>query len=188
MRGEWAYYKQYFSASDCDSIIQKALLIPEQPGTIGSSSTNVENSIRRSLIRAITRTPDWIDLFNEIDKLVAQANRQWFDVDYKFLPAIQFAEYDSKDSGFYARHQDTFLVSPIPTHRKLSVTVQLSDPGDYTGGDLKFSDIGILPNTENMRSRGTVCVFPSIIFHEVTPVTAGKRYSLAGWYEGPPWR
>jgi len=188
MRGEWAYYKQHFSPSECNKIIQQALLIPNQLGTIGSSSINVKESVRRSLIRAITRTPEWIYLFTEIDKLVAQANRQWFGVDYKYLPAIQFAEYNSEDRGFYARHQDTFLVSPISTHRKLSVTVQLSNPSDYTGGDLKFSDIGVFPNPENMRTQGTVCIFPSIIFHEVTPVTDGKRYSLAGWYEGPPWR
>jgi PKHD-type hydroxylase len=188
MRGEWSYFKNYFSSSDCDKIIKQALEIPEQPGTIGSSSVDVKESIRRSQIRPILRSAEWIDLFNEIDKLVATANRRWFNVDYNFLPAIQFAEYDSENSGFYARHQDTFLISPISTHRKLSFTVQLSDPESYMGGDLKFSDIGIQPNSDNMRSRGTVCVFPSIIFHEVTPVLSGKRFSLAGWYEGPPWR
>jgi PKHD-type hydroxylase len=188
MRSEWAYYKQHFSLLECESIIQKALKIPNQPGTIGSSSINVKNSVRRSSISAITRTKEWIELFDELDRLVADANKQWFNIDYQFLPAIQFAEYSGTDLGFYTRHQDTFLVSPISTHRKLSVTVQLSNPDSYQGGELKFSDVSCQPKSENIKSQGTVCIFPSIIFHEVTPVTEGKRYSLAGWYEGPPWR
>ena len=187
MIGEWAYLKGYFTPAQCDQIIQEALTLPEFKATLGPSSERVDNQWRESTLRAITRNSTWNYLFAELDKIVAQINQEWFQVDYKFLPAIQFATYDSKTQGFYKRHQDVFL-APLPTQRKLSVTVQLSNPDTYEGGDLQFLDVGHHPKQENMRTQGTVCVFPSIIFHEVTPVTKGVRHSLAGWYEGPHWR
>ncbi len=184
MIGEWAYIKSHFTPEQCDQIIQEALKLPEYEATLGPSSERIDNQWRKSTIRAIIRNSTWNYLFNELDKIVAQVNREWFQVDYNFLPAIQFATYDSETGGFYKRHQDVFL-GPLKTQRKLSITVQLSDPETYEGGDLKFLDVGQHPKIENMRTRGTVCVFPSIVFHEVTPVTHGVRHSLAGWYEGP---
>ena len=184
---QWSYYKEHFTPEQCDLIIKEALTIPEKPATLGPSSIRTNDDWRRSSIRAIERSPTWQYLFNEVDKLVDQANRAWFNVDYSHLPAIQFATYDSANQGCYKRHQDTFL-APLPTHRKLSFTVQLSDPETYEGGELRFLDVGLEPKAENMRLRGTVCIFPSIVFHEVTPVTKGVRHSLAGWYEGPRWR
>ena len=187
MNGEWAYFKEYFTPIECDTIIKQALELPERPATLGVSSVKTDDEWRRSSIRSIIKDTTWSWLFSKLDKLVASANREWFNVDYTYLPGIQFATYDSSNLGCYKRHQDVFL-APIPTHRKLSVTVQLSDPDTYEGGDLRFLDIGIHPKYENIRARGTVCVFPSLIFHEVTPVTSGIRHSLAAWYEGPRWR
>jgi PKHD-type hydroxylase len=187
MNGEWCYYKAHFSKEQCDQIINEALVIPATSGTLGPASEKVSDEYRRSKIRPILNNTKWNWLFREIDVLVQDANNKWFGVDYKFLPAIQFATYDSADLGCYKRHQDAFLL-PLPSHRKLSFTVQLSDESTYAGGSLNFLDVASLPNCENMRTQGTVCVFPSIIFHEVTPVTKGQRHSLAGWYEGPHWR
>lgn len=187
MNGEWAYYKEYFTPDICDKIIEQALLIPDKEGTLGPSSIRTDNDWRRSSIRGIFKDQTWSWLFDELDSLVKKANDYWFKVDYNYLPGIQFATYNSQNLGCYKRHQDVFL-APLPTHRKLSITVQLSDPDTYQGGDLKFLDVGQHPNPANIRARGTVCVFPSLIFHEVTPVTQGIRHSLAGWYEGPRWR
>jgi PKHD-type hydroxylase len=89
--------------------------------------------------------------------------------------------------GEYTLHKDTFLTFPGP-HRKLSISVQLSAPDEYEGGDFEFMDVGQPPKPINIRTQGTAIIFPSITYHKVTPVTKGKRYSLVGWYEGPEWR
>jgi PKHD-type hydroxylase len=188
MISEWAYYKQHFTSEQCNQIIQEALKIPSQDGTLGPSSIRTDTDWRRSTVRGITRSPNWSWLYLEIEKLVAGANKQWFNVDYSYLPEIQFAQYDAENQGCYKFHKDTHIVSPLSTHRKLSFTVQLTDSSSYQGGDLKFIDVAAHPKAENMRLQGTVCVFPSIIYHEVTPVTHGTRFSLAGWFEGPRWR
>jgi len=76
--------------------------------------------------------------------------------------------------------------------RKISVTVNLTDPKNYDGGNLKF-DFG--PHAEKryhtcteIRPKGSVIVFPSHVYHQVTPVTKGTRYSLVMWNLGKPFK
>lgn len=87
----------------------------------------------------------------------------------------------------------TLAKNTVGKIRKLSVTVSLNDPSEYTGGNLRF-DFG--PHFEGkryhtckeIRPRGSVIVFPSHIQHQVTPVTSGTRYSLVAWNLGQPWK
>ena len=85
---------------------------------------------------------------------------------------IQFATYNVGD--FYGWHADSDAINK----RVISVTVQLSDPKDYKGGNLVFKVDAM------ERAQGTVVVFPSNIRHQVTRVTAGTRYSLVQWFKG----
>jgi PKHD-type hydroxylase len=92
-----------------------------------------------------------------------------------------------KDSS---RTSHAHLVGKI---RKLSVTVSLSDPADYRGGNLRF-DLG--PHLKEkryhlckeIRPQGSIIVFPSHLYHCVTPVTTGTRYSLVAWNVGAPFK
>ncbi len=85
---------------------------------------------------------------------------------------------------------DPYMVGKV---RKLSVTINISQPGSYEGGNLKF-DYG--PHTEGSRyhevtearDQGSIIVFPSFIDHTVTPITKGKRYSLVLWNLGDPFK
>lgn len=101
---------------------------------------------------------------------------------------IQFGEY--KRGGFYNWHTDSSLNPNVP-FRKLSVTVNLSDPKDYEGGNFEMKNpIGIelkMPMGQ-LRKRGTVIVFPSFLQHRVTEVKRGTRYSLVQWYSGPEFK
>ena len=77
--------------------------------------------------------------------------------------------------------------------RKISMTINLTEPDDYKGGDLKF-DFGPhagrarFKTCKEIRPRGSIIVFPSFIHHQVTPVTEGTRYSLVMWSLGKPFR
>ena len=71
--------------------------------------------------------------------------------------------------------------------RKLSFVVQLSDPEEYTGGELQFLD----NNGKTFfapKQRGTVIVFDSRTRHRVRKVRSGLRKSLVGWVVGPRWK
>ena len=77
--------------------------------------------------------------------------------------------------------------------RKLSMTVNLTKPENYAGGNLKF-DIG--PHSgkdrykvcKEIRPQGSIIIFPSFMYHCVTPVTRGNRYSLVLWSLGKHWQ
>jgi PKHD-type hydroxylase len=39
---------------------------------------------------------------------------------------------------------------------------------------------------KDTREKGTLVFFPSFVWHRVTPVTSGTRYSLVLWSAGKP--
>ncbi len=71
--------------------------------------------------------------------------------------------------------------------RKLSFSLQLSDPEDYTGGEVQFMD-----NSRKTyfapKQRGTLIMFDSRTPHRVRKVKSGMRKSLVGWVVGPRWK
>ena len=68
------------------------------------------------------------------------------------------------------------------TLRKLSVSIQLSDPASYEGGDLEIN-MGSFSKTA-ARDKGALIIFPSYALHRVHPVTSGERHSLVAWIVG----
>jgi len=79
--------------------------------------------------------------------------------------------------------------------RKLSLTLQLTDRSEYTGGDFQFKWINInkknllnMVTIDDAKDIGTIIVFPSFIYHQVLPITRGKRESLVNWSVGKEFR
>ena len=99
-----------------------------------------------------------------------------------FQEAIQFMVYSHIGGAHFRWHLDVGPSSP----RKLSLTLQLSDPGHYEGGDLQFFTGDIVRTAP--RDRGVLIGFPSYMVHQVTPVTAGTRKSIVAWVTGPQFR
>ena len=76
---------------------------------------------------------------------------------------------------------------------KLSIVITLVDGSEYEGGDLEMNfrhknKVDEIKKITEIREKGSVIVFPSFIWHRVTPVTAGTRYSLVNWNLGFPFR
>ena len=96
----------------------------------------------------------------------------------------------SKDGDLpYTYTRNKNLIGKV---RKLSFTLNLTEPENYEGGNLLF-DMG--EHSENkiiqcneIRTQGSLVVFPSFIKHCVTPVTKGTRYSLVNWMCGRPFK
>lgn len=61
----------------------------------------------------------------------------------------------------------------------LSVTLFISDPADYDGGELHDSMSGKRVKLE----AGSLVVYPSGGLHEVTPVTRGERHAIIFWVQ-----
>jgi PKHD-type hydroxylase len=85
--------------------------------------------------------------------------------------------------GHFDWHTD-LGIGPMST-RKISVSVQLSEASDYSGGDLELCPHGVI---DRFRGIGNAIAFPAYIAHRVTPVTSGHRHALVAWIHGPAFR
>jgi PKHD-type hydroxylase len=191
MKGEWCYFKSYFTPEQCDKILRDGLELPAQDAKLGVAgmSEYSNDDYRKSKIRFIQQTnhPQFQWLFDELWKMGMQANRDWFNFHITNLSFIQLAEYDESYQGEYKKHHDVFWINNDIYHRKLTCVIQLTDPSTYEGGDFEMYDLTQYPSKEELRTQGTVIFLPSFIPHAALPVTKGKRYSLAVWMEGPKW-
>ena len=117
------------------------------------------------------------------------ANRESFGFDISSMYDVQYTVYDGVDEDHYDWHHDTFWAGPTAFDRKVSLSIQLTDPSEYEGGDLEFAEMkeGTY-DKDAWKGKGTVIAFPSVIRHRVTPVTSGVRKSLVAWVEGPKFR
>lgn len=190
MRGEWCYFKSYFTTEECNTILQVGLTLPEQDATIGVEGAIVNSETRKSKVRFIQKNDirfEW--LFDKLWKMSVNANDEWFNFNVSRITYIQLAEYDSAYLGEYKIHRDVFWINNDPTyHRKLSCIVQLSDPSTYEGGNFELYHLSTsYPDANEIRQQGSAIFLPAFIDHAATPVISGKRYSLAAWFEGPKW-
>ena len=64
------------------------------------------------------------------------------------------------------------------------MTLLLSDPKDFTGGDLMFSEMG--DEKPLPLKQGQAIFFASFLRHKVAPVKKGIRRSMVMWFGGPP--
>jgi PKHD-type hydroxylase len=189
MKGEWCYFSNRFTDSQCKSIISEIKTRPAQDATLGVDGERSDNSYRRSKIRFVQRNDlilGWI--FDEIWKMAIQANDEWFGFHLLKMDYIQIAEYTGTDKGEYKTHHDVFYMNKTDYHRKLSAIIQLSDPTEYEGGDFQMYEIEQQPTAAALKTQGTAIFFPSFIRHAALPVTNGTRYSIAAWIDGPRWR
>ena len=191
MKGEWCYFKNYFTPEQCDKILRDGLELPAQDAKLGVAgmSEYSNDDYRKSKIRFIQQEnhPQFQWLFDELWKMGMQANRDWFNFHITNLSFVQLAEYDESYQGEYKKHHDVFYINNSEYHRKLTCVIQLTDPSTYEGGDFEMYDLTQYPDKNEIKTQGTVIFLPSFITHAALPVTKGTRYSLAVWYEGSHW-
>lgn len=176
----WAYCAKVFTKDQCEAIIKLGeAALPETASTFGGTCPDVRDS-KVSWIRP-TQDSEWI--FRHMTGVVAQLNKQFFNFDIDgFAEGFQFTKYEAP-AGKYDLHIDKCFNANI---RKLSVVVQLSDPSDYEGGELRIQT-GHDPHAVQ-KEQGYLVTFPSYVLHGVTPVTKGTRYSLVAWLTGPAFK
>jgi PKHD-type hydroxylase len=165
------------TVEECEAAIELGL---SAPLIAGQMYTPVEG-YRESQISFVQRQPraDW--LVKKVAAIATNANRDFgfsFDAD---SPIVQYTQYSV--GGKIEWHNDYDNVGQRP--RKLSISVQLSDPADYDGGGLEFFPAGEL---KWARAKGTAIVFPAFAQHRVAEVTRGVRRSLVVWFSGAAFR
>jgi|TARA_R110002020_G_scaffold178227_2_gene371138 PKHD-type hydroxylase len=161
------------------------------------NETDIKNLKKKRDSRVVWLSDPWI--YKEIHPYVHGANRNaGWNFDWTWSEACQFTKY--KTGQYYGWHTDSWAkeyrehnnINYNGKTRKLSVSVLLSDPSDYKGGDLQFKNKMQEEGDELWEppslKKGSIIVFPSFIWHRVKPVTDGIRYSLVVWNLGAPFR
>jgi len=199
------YFKKAIPERICDEIIRYGNQQREELAVIGGFTKNTNLTKKEEKILKKTRDSNvaWLNdqwIYNEIIPYVNQANKDsGWNFQWDTSETCQFTKY--RLNQYYHWHCDSFH-SPYNTPndltkhgriRKLSVTVSLSDPKEYKGGELQFDFYNEkrkknIVTCKEILEKGSLVVFPSFVWHQVKPVTKGTRYSLVIWNLGSQFR
>ena len=181
------YFENGFNEEELLKVNELVSKLSFQEGlTSGEGKSNKE--ARSSIVKWIPKKDGFGWLYFKLMEMAAEANNNVWKFDlYSVLDNIQYTEYHASQNGHYGWHQD--IGNGQMSKRKVSITVQLSDPSEYEGGDLQYFQGGNPEESINVyKKKGYVFLFPSYMMHRVTPVTQGIRKSLVLWVGGEHYR
>jgi PKHD-type hydroxylase len=176
----YAWYKSFLTPGECKKIID---IGSKKKLKKAKTYLGVDANRRDAAVTWLAPTDDLDWLFKRMTDIVSQLNNKYFKFDlYGFIEGGHFIHYKAPKSH-HGKHIDIIINRYI---RKLSLTIQLSDPNSYKGGDL-------LLHTDKTpeiapKEQGTIVAFPSYTLHEIKPITKGERYSLVFWVTGPQFK
>lgn len=173
-----------FSCEEIERIKTIGKRLNKERASTGGAGVNCLDH-RRSFVSWIPMNDLTAWIYQKLTALIEENNEKYYNFDLTQIERLQFTYYDSKEEGCYFSHVDP-LEWKNPYNRKLSLVVQLSDPSEYEGGELRLYQSS--SPTIIRKEKGLVITFPSYTLHEVTPVTKGERYSLVAWVHGPAFK
>ena len=204
------YFKQVLPVHLCKDIVAYGLKHTAGTAIVRGLSTGNEtrdlkkNPLSKQEIKKLHKIRNsnisWLDdpwIYKEIHPYINEANRNaGWNFEWDWSETIQFTHYrliyhyDWHRDSSEKPYDDPNNKNSVGKIRKLSATVALSPPEDYRGGNLEFNFGNSIKSKatvcEEAKSQGSIIVFPSFMFHRVTPVTKGTRYSLVLWQLGEP--
>ena len=203
------YFESALTPKFCDDVIKHALSKKETIAKTGGFDNGGELTGSQIKNMKHKRNSDlvWVDdtwIYKEIHPYVHMANKNaGWNFQWDRSESCQFTKY--KHNQYYDWHCDSWhkpYERKDPKHpehgkiRKLSMTCQLTDGSEYTGGELEFDFRNYDPHmrdeekhlrrAKEILPKGSIIVFPSFVWHRVKPVTSGTRYSLVVWNLGWP--
>jgi len=203
------YFSGVLTPRFCDEVIKYALQQQDSIARTGGfdkkelSKEDVKNIQRKRKSDLVWLNDTWI--YKEIHPYVHKANQMaGWNFDWDRSESCQFTKY--KPGQYYDWHCDSWdkvydkgKDNPDTGKiRKLSMTCQLTDGSEYSGGELEFDfrqyephqrdEAKHLRKATEILPKGSIIVFPSFLWHRVKPITRGTRYSLVLWHLGYPFK
>ena len=203
------YFQSALTPRFCDEVIKYGTAHEEQLALTGGFDKKDPKKLNEEELKDLKKKRDsniaWLNdawIYKEIHPYIKEANKQaGWNFDWDWSESCQFTKY--KLNQYYDWHCDSWdkpydAPNDLNSHgkiRKLSVTCSLSNPEDYVGGELEFDFRNNDPDKQQtiracteILPKGSICVFPSFVWHRVKPVVKGTRYSLVIWNLGYPYR
>ena len=206
------YFQSIIPPRICDLIVQygkaqKKKQVTAITGGLGRDRDLTKNPLTKEELKDLKKKRHsniiWMNdrwIYKEIQPYINQANvNAGWNFEWDWSESCQFTIY--KKGQYYDWHCDSWdkpYTEEGPTKgkiRKLSVTLTLSDPQTYKGGELEFdfrqNDPDKPQKTQvcsEILPKGSLVVFPSFVWHRVKPIIKGERYSLVIWNLGFPFK
>ena len=178
-----------FSPQQCQMVIDKGLSLKAEQAKVGMGreTKNKEEPDLKKRMSTISWIPfkEMPEMYKQIEGEMIRANNNHFGYDgMQLTEPAQFTEYRAP-TGHYTWHMDCDILGiKQPPVRKISMTLLLSDPATFEGGELEFMQKG---KTAKLK-QGQAIFFASWLQHRVKPVTRGERKSLVMWFGGPSFK
>jgi PKHD-type hydroxylase len=194
---------EFLNPQECERLVAYFHAGEKESGKLRDNARGLKpdppDVIRNNTVCWLDQSEETSWIYDKISNSIAELNEQKYHFAIDLLQKIQLAEYSAnhKAGQFYKSHIDSCIAGWVDSQRKLSMTIQLTPPDKYAGGDLLlFGDKNdmildtpnFLKNIQQRREFGAAVIFPSFLEHEITPVTKGTRHSLVAWMQGPNWK
>lgn len=180
----------FLTSREMSEIVREMSISKGTPAQVyGGEKDGAVNTLVRRAAR-IDVSPEIVDLVGIRLRSRQPEIEEHFDVSLTEFEEPQFLRYVTGD--LFVAHQDgnTPLIHDDTRFRKISVVAFLSEqseparPGTYSGGSLVLH--GSYPDYERRypvpNLAGTLAAFRPETTHEVTPVTAGERFTIVSWF------
>jgi SM-20-related protein len=183
--------RDFLEPSLRERIIAEMNVAPASSSVVyGSASAAVVHDTTRRSLRLMPSTEITGLITARLLACMDRAGKH-FGVTLSECEESQFLRY--REGDFFVAHQDgnTGMLALDTERRLVSTVIFLSretdapepEPNVYCGGSLVFTNLRGKPEKFHARADpGTLIAFRSETTHEVTPVTYGKRHSIASWY------
>ncbi|HEX2760444.1 MAG TPA: Fe2+-dependent dioxygenase [Rhizomicrobium sp.] len=147
-------------------------------GTAGSLARLVKNNQQLD-----EGAPLAIDLGNRILRKLAKHDQFTAYAHPRLIYPPRFNRYS--DGGSYGFHSDSALLhvanSSVVVRSDISVTLFLSEPDEYEGGELEIETASDVQAVK--LGAGDMVLYPSGALHRVLPVTKGARIASFFWIQ-----
>jgi len=174
-----------FTPKQCQMVIDKGMSLKKVTAAVGGEKPGGGVDTKKR-ITTISWIPfkDMPEMYRDIETTMLRANNNHFGFEgMQLTEPGQFTHYLT--GGFYEWHMDNDVIAKHqPPVRKISMTLLLSDPSTFEGGELEIMSKG---KTAKLK-QGQAIFFASWLQHRVKPVTQGERQSLVMWFGGPSFK
>lgn len=209
LKNYYWFFQSALPTKLCKEILEHGKKINKELAIVGNKGLdNLKGKEKKQALKELKTKRNsnvaWLNdpwIFKEIHPYIHIANKNaGWNFEWDWTESAQFTIY--KKGQYYNWHCDSWdepynnpnNLNVHGKYRKLSVTVSLNDSSEYIGGNLEFDLRNKEPGEKNIikcneiKPIGSIVVFPSFVWHRVTPVTKGTRYSLVMWNIGYPFK
>lgn len=162
-----------WTPDQCNEIIETLNTLEPKKATTGRNVQRIK--IRNCTISWVPKFEEYGWIYSDMEKVFNEA-ADFFMFDIQEMQQLQYTTY--YPLNYYRKHTDNGNNLEKVKNRKLTMSVNLSPPGSYTGGRLRIWAKGKRGPT---KAQGVATVFPSFLIHKATTVWRGTRKALVAW-------